>query len=387
MKKRYIGYVIGLVCVLVAGLAVFNARSHETSWTVIGVHSLTVLVILTALAVTVRLLGKRGIFIYAIKEGFVSIFAEGGENGAFKRVAGAMKGTKINKTTTEIDDSEDDEPMGFMGFCWIGLWPLNTAMSFDGMEQVKLVNEDDGRIGMKKQVYPRSIYVPIQYTERLVVTGLELGGEDGKLGGKVDLDTVLTYRMRNVYTARLRNRGNSKLLKANTEEGLRETAAGKDYRSILKLKNATGAASLGTLVRNLNSERCGYGTLIKTTGFELLSIDVVGVELSGRNAELMEDAYAKRQIAVETAEESRIQVEREVANTRLRGQVEADVEGMMITQIERRIRAQMGMTEGQALALAIEKAKAQVLSVGGGQSGAMVNVGDLKKPTPPPAAP
>lgn len=378
--KKFIGWLLSVLIIGTAVFKIYKARQAEVSWSMIGLHSITAILVLITVLVLLRFLGSKGILIYAIREGFGSIIVKGGQNGAYVRMIAALKGYSFDPTSAEVTEDPYAEPMGFMGFGWIGPWPLYSAMIFDGQEQVKQINEAEGTVGRKLETYPSTIYFPLQTTERLVVQEMEVGD----LAAKVDMEVALTFRLANGYIAKVRNRGSTKLLKAKSQEGLRETIATlTDYETVLKLKNATSDASLMVeLVKTLNKGSTGDGPLAKSTGWELISIDVVSVQMSGANAEEMNKAYAKRLNALKEAEASGIQAERDAKNILLRGEADAKVKGLLVDQVKRRIEVQKGMTEGQALALAIENTNAQVLSVNS-QGGGVTPMVDLRKQPEP----
>jgi hypothetical protein len=329
------------------------------------IHLLLIVAIIAAVVIIPYVLGTKGIFLYGKKEGFVSILVTGVENGVFDRVVGSMKGYDINPETGDIIKNPDALPSK-KGLMWIGMWPLHSAMVFD-TEQTKIINNDDGSIGLYLQKYEKTIYVPIRSTERLVVRDLELSD----LASKIDLDVVITYVMTNVYTAKVKNRGSNKLLKSWTEEGLRETAATMpDYAAAIGMKNATDTASLKSLVEQINSRDCGYGPLSEETGYELESINVIGLKLSGAEAKDMSKSYASIRMATNAAKASEITNAQEAINITRTGIAEAGAKALLVTQTIRRLDEQSKLTDNQALAMAIENGlaatRAQVVNIGGG---------------------
>lgn len=355
MKK-----IVGLIMLVVLAIVAFVMNKEailSTQWTLVDVvvYGIFALTVLAAIVLIPYILGSKAIFIYGYKEGFVSLLYSGVENGGFNRTIGVMKGYTIynDGRITENAPGKSDTKKSF---AWIGLWPTHGAMKFD-TEQVKLINKEDGSIDTKLEKYPQTIYIPIRSTEKLVVLGLEL--ED--LGAKIDWEVVITYEMTNAYTAKIRNRGSIKILKAQVIQGLKETAGELTYEGALKLKNATGTAYLKGLVESLNRDGDGFGSMSNVTGYRLISIEIVGIELSGTMAGDMAKAYASTKITTinakntrETAEAERFRLEEVGAGT-------AKAESLMVDQVIRRLIAQKELTDGQALALAIEKAKPQVI--------------------------
>lgn len=330
---------------------------------------------MAAIMIIPYVLATKGIFICGKKEGFVSVLVKGIENGTFERVVGSMKGFDIDPITTEITENEDAKPSKW-GFVWMGSWPGHSAMVFEP-EQAKIVNNDDGSLSLKVVQIGKTIHIPIVSTERLLIKGLET--IDGAT--KVDFEVMLTYRMRNVYTAKIKNRGSTKILKSNVEEGLREVTIGLDYQGALRLKNATGPAELKTLVATLNASNTGFGPLTELTGYELISINIIAVELSGGSAEKIAEAYASVVIAAKAAEVKVIAANAEKTRLEREGEGKANAEEKMVAQVIRRIMAQKDMTAEQALAFAIEKTNAQVVTIGGNGPATLFNL-DSKKTEP-----
>jgi hypothetical protein len=347
-----------------------QVRGYDMSWITL-IHILFALAILFAVVTVLYILGTKAIFFYGRKEGFVSILVKGVENGAFNKALGAMKGYNIDPKTTEITVDPNAESKGFMGLSWIGLWPLNSAMVFD-TEQTKIINKDDGSIGFETQKYPKTIYIPIQSTERLIVKGLELMD----FASKIDFDVVITYMMTNVYTAKIKNRGSNKILKSKVEEGLREEAGNMSYPEAIKRKNATGEASFRKLVNQLNAQDNGFDSLSKETGYELISINVIGVELSGGNADKMAAAYGSILIAEKAKETMIIGADAEEYRLTHEGMGNAKAAEYMLMQTAKRIELQKGLTDAQSMALAIEnglkESNAAVINIGGGQGAAPI---------------
>lgn len=373
--KKILQALVGMSVIGLGVLFVYQmVSSHEMSWVEFGVHSITSITIFVLIAVLLRFMGSKGIIIYTIREGYFSIIVKGGENGAFDHMIGALKGHRLDPISTSIDVDNTAKPMGFMGFGWIGIWPFYSAMIFDGLEQVKQINKNNATIGLELKTYPPTIYIPIQTTERLRIDEMEIGN----LAAKVYMELVITYRVSNGYIAKIRNRGSAKILKANIQQGMRELVADyTDYQHTLQLKNATdGKAALLTLVKKLNSPRHGYGTLSSSTGFELISIDVIDIGLAGQNADRMNEAYAKRVTATKEAEATGIKAEQDAKNIRLIGTATAEAELQMVETIARRAEIQAGMSADAALALAIEKSRVQVLSLGKGGVNPVVNIGN-----------
>jgi len=348
------------------------------------IHAFFLVTIVIALMAILFMLGTKAKFIYGIREGFISIIVHGVENGAFYKLVGAMKGHRIDQETADIIEDEDARQDGFMGFKWIGLWPVYSAMVFNN-EQIKIVNKEDGTISLKREEYKNTIYVPIQSTERLVSKSLELN----ELAMKIDLDVVITFKMTNAYVAKIKNRGSVKILKANVEEGLRELAANLNYSEALKIKSATGEAEcLKKLVMQLNEKDCGFGTLSETTGYQLISVSIVAMELSGANAAAMMTAFA----SVELAEQAKLSKMKDADGEKYRleqvGIGNAAASNLILEQTVRRITEQKGMSDAQAIALAIENGLegtgAQVVNIGSGGSGAsaMFNIDGKKNDGP-----
>jgi regulator of protease activity HflC (stomatin/prohibitin superfamily) len=339
------------------------------------IHVVFLLTIVIALVVAVFILGTKGMFLYGNKEGYVSIIVKGVENGTFSKAIGSMKGYQIDPVTTEITPDATARSPGWMGFSWIGIWPFYSAMVFD-TEQTKIVNNDDGSVGLKLEKYPQTIYIPIQSTERLIVKGLELSD----FASKVDFDVVITYTMTNVYTAKVKNRGSNKILKSRVEEGLREEAGGMSYENAIQRKNATTeTASFKQLVDQLNAANFGYEPLSKETGYKLISINIVGVELSGGKADVMAEAYASIKKTEIDAKNTVTKAKAERTKREEEGAGAAKAAELMLDQDIRRLEKQKDLTPEQAMALAIEKGlaqtSAQVVNIGSsGGSPVMLNL-------------
>ena len=346
-----------------------NTTITMIAWVVFAVT------IVAATVIIPYCLAMKAHFLYAIREGFVSILVKGGKNGAFDRLVGAMKGYRIDQETADIILDDTAKPMGFWGLVWIGLWPLNSAMVFD-TEQTKLTNEEDGSIGWKRIEYKGTIYVPIQSTERLIIKDLSLSDM-----AKVDLDAVLTYEMTNAYTAHIKNRGSIKRVKAVADEGLRESVSELTYEQALRLKNATGEG-LKDLVHNLNErEETGFGKLGKVTGYRIVTINLVNVQLSGATRAKMEDVFVKGVTAdkeaaamVKLADASAYKIEKE-------GKAKGVATAAQTDQAIRRLEAQKQLSPEQAMALALENTNATVVNIGGNSTGAtpLINLDNPKK--------
>lgn len=345
----------------------------KLGWVDVLVYGFFALTVLAGMMMALYILGKKALFIYAKREGFVSLLYYGIENGEFDRAIGAMRGHTIHPGGEITEDSDSTSSAG-LGFTWIGLWPLHGAMTFD-TEQVKLVNEPNGSVGMKVTPYSDVIYLPIQSTERLLVPGLELAD----LASKIDWDVVITFKMTNAYIAKIKNRGSIKILKAHVMQGLRETAGDMDYAEALKLKNARGPAYLMGLTKELNSKDCGFGTLSEATGYTLISIDIIGIELSGGGAEAIAAAYASTKTTAIAADNLVVTARAEREKRILEGQGTAEAASLMVNQVLRRLVAQRDLTPEQAMALAIEIAKPQVI---GGNSLINLDQAGSKKPEP-----
>lgn len=329
--------------------------------------------ILAAIMIIPYVLATKGIFICGIKEGFVSILVNGVENGVFDRVIGSMKGYDIepNGKITENPNA----PRNKKWFVWMGSWPNHSAAVFD-QEQVKTINMTDGTLSLEKVKYDRVIHLPIFYTERMVCKGQEIGDKSSKIDATIEL----TYRMSDVYTAKIKNRGSTKLLKSKTEEGFRELIAGlSDYGAALKMRNTKDAAELKTLVGTLNASDTGFGTLTELTGFELMVINIIVIELSGDSAEKIAAAYASVTIAEQNKKAKEFDAEAQKNWLQKEGEGKGLAEAAMVAQILRRIEAQKGMTAEQALAYAIERTQAQVVTIGGNGPSTLFNLESKKK--------
>jgi hypothetical protein len=358
MNWKKIGFSITIILAIIALVLVGTAIKF--SWVDLAVYGIFSLAVLAAFVIIPYVLGTKAMFIYGYKEGFISLLFSGVENGGFDRAIGTMKGHTVHDNG-DITENATGTPDVKRSFAWIGLWPTHGAMKFD-TEQVKLTNKADGSVDMKLETYSNAIYLPIQSTERLLVPGLELKD----LASKIDWDVVMTYKMTNAYTAKIRNRGSIKILKAQVMQGLKEKAGDLEYAEALKLKNATGPAFLMGLVDELNGKECGYGTLSETTGYMLLSLDIIGIELSGGRAGAMADAYASIKTTKIAADNLKVSAEARRVELEELGEGNAKAEGLMVNQVIRRLEAQKALTGEQAMALAVEKSKAQVISVGGG---------------------
>jgi hypothetical protein len=354
--KKFV-LVIVLVLLAVATFVLNKDAILTYEWNVaeVVVYGIFALTVLAVIVIIPYILGTLVIFIYGYKEGYVSLLYSGVENGGFDRAIGVMKGHTIHD-----DGNIVENPVGTpdvkKSFSWIGLWPTHGAMTFD-TEQVKLTNEKDGSVGQEVKTYSKVKYIPIQSTERLLVPGLELAD----LMSKIDWDVVMTYKMTNAYIAKIKNRGSIKILKAQVMQGLKEIAGTLEYEAALKLKNAIGPAFLNGLVIELNKRESGYGTLSETIGYTLISLDIVGIELSGGKAGAMADAYASIKIEKIKADNVRVAAEAEQFRLEKVGVGTAKAAGLMVDQVLRRLEAQKELTPAQAMALAIEVAKPQVI--------------------------
>jgi hypothetical protein len=364
------------------------------NWLSILIHAVFGLAIIVALVIVPFVLATMARFIYGPHEGYFSILTWGVKDGTYMKTVGSMKGYEINPVTSAIDPNPNAKPT--RGFLWLGIWPLASAMKFED-EQVKIVNKPDGTIDWELVKFPASIYVPILRTERLQIKQLELAD----LATRVDLDAIVTLRVRNGYRSKVENRGNAKKAKGIVQEGLKEFVVELgSYDEVLKMKNATAVAKLKALVAHINSPHSGFKSLAEDTGYELDSIIIPSIELSGKFADKMAEAFAKPTIAAQEALATVAKAGAERTRLREEGIGKAEGAEMLLRQTIRRITAERKMTDGQALAMSIENGLANTqaavvnLNVGGSQQSGgtpvMVNLPPKapKSPTPPtPPAP
>ena len=341
-------------------------------WVSLGVNGAFCLAVFTAILMVMQVLGSNGWYICGLREGYVTIFTEGVKNGVFIGAAGAMKGYSFDRETGRIWADVNAKKMGFMGFVWIGPWPTCQAAEFEA-EQVKLINAEDSSLGYKVEKYKKSIYIAIKTSEQLLCKELELSD----LATKINFDVLITFVMINARVAKMDNRGNAKVFKAHALEGMREIASRLDYKGALALRNATGKAQLLKLKVHLNGVKCGFGSVGETTGYEVESIIITGVELSGSNAQRVIKAYEEQLLAEKEVAASATRTEQDAKNIERLGQASANAAAAMLEVTKGRIDAQAKLSGLQALGLGIENNRtARAIGIGGSGLSAIVDTRD-----------